>query len=511
MASTVNDLEGLLKHQLTLVRESQKKHYDPGKSDRKEEEKRIDTRYLYIPKLTLWTSKADEVMSCIPMKGGYVYHVNPRPDCLLHTRIEFTLPTLRVLDKYKGRVKIAWTRMPGLAVFQSGKMISDSSKIAPITRASLEFWYRVLAAKDPTRKAVLEEMIGDVPYLTEFSSILPETPISVPQPWFYASSECMAIPLFRCQKSALAHSYVYQLDPRELVRMAIQDRNGIWHYGSLDPQYLVGADEGIAKIATPDMIGTYTMMIDDERDFYNNLFTDTHGKGTESINHSCIQKIDIIHTISRTVEEGAILRIPLNTSDTCHHIGISFENIASTKRNDYFNSMMEIPPPLMEYLEGACTETPIFPGTAVVSYDKVADYPREQGIDPHTYSRNTMFRGGAGLGDSHMLFSFGFDLFTLNHDIGYCMDSSMNAFVEVTMENQDSIRKRFGFTRTEKRNDKELLGDLDDDPEVIESPEDSTIEEVSAVRNREKEWTVNIMLMCSAELCFDDDKCRVHH
>lgn len=148
---------------------------------------------------------------------------------LLCSNFIMTLPSLKIAEKYKDIVRIAWTPNIAAVILQSGKISISNTKysfntINPISNKLFTGYF------PETKNTVNANLaMGNIDTLTEFSNSLPEYPHLVLKPaWFYNWHIYSSFPLFTLGTSKLVHNCTFNLNVNDLLRGQILGSDGSW-------------------------------------------------------------------------------------------------------------------------------------------------------------------------------------------------------------------------------------------------------------------------------------------
>lgn len=115
----------------------------------------------------------------------YYFDIDPRFDILLHTDAEFEFPSITVKPQFKDHVEIRWTKNPAIHYGIYHKMIFDSAHdLDDFPAGWVEQYYNWNV--QPQYRAVVDESVGDVPQMIEWSTHLPQKKCKYTLPFFYS-------------------------------------------------------------------------------------------------------------------------------------------------------------------------------------------------------------------------------------------------------------------------------------------------------------------------------------
>lgn len=316
-------------YELGALNDFQKQVYRKvDKSDEGDVDK-VGSDFCYEPSSSTWYTKFNLKLNKGPSSVGedglytIKYMVNPSFHRLISTNLRFTLPAACVRDEFVDRVQICWPKYIGNNVVVIASFNHDNLAIQTMDNV----WYNFetqLRLRDSSFRGLHNRLVGNVPFLTEWTTKLPQYSINVPQPWYYSKHRCFAFPIFLTSPDAIPyHEYSFRLNIAQLLRMRIKTSKGEWKKIPFNSKYVIGVGD---KLPDPDLWGKYGYKTDWELDY----------------NKNCSEHVYYIENVitcdSETNEKyGKELSASLECDTTCKAIFWAAENVDATGERNYSN------------------------------------------------------------------------------------------------------------------------------------------------------------------------------
>lgn len=319
----MTDPINVAKLDLESLTDFQRKIYEP-----KSQDEEIEARFAYNSKKSTWSTHLPIKLQCRQETDEIVYFPNMKFDYLLYTYLRIKLPTLKVKDIYKKNVQICWPHNVGLNIIKQGVLQSDGETCQTIN----DIWLNIHSQyfMKPGKCSHFNVMIGNVPFLEQWSTLLPEYILTVPQPWYYSNHYGYALPLFLCSGSTITHRYRYRLRFEEILRMRVFNANKQeWTEIPYNFKYLEGvsADE---HIAIPELWGRHAEITVDERNW---LLEENQKKKNSSI---YIEDV-VTYSSENTYHFGSTIPMDLHCQFPSKTLYWVAENMQATKNRNFSN------------------------------------------------------------------------------------------------------------------------------------------------------------------------------
>ena len=223
------------------------------------------------------------------MKGDiFSYRPNGKFSFLLFTELKTLLPALEIKDEYKEsyieskhdpndkttdrkpRIEMCWPNNLFHNIIIEGILTTDDD--IPIQRLD-SVWLDIVSGfymkSGPGKAGLYDQMIGNIPFLTDWSTELKSYPILCPQPWYYAAHTKKALPLVYHQSlSSVTHQYKFRNNIENLIRMrAKAGPNGEWKEFKFNKSYVYEVDKEDMTLKI-GMDGMYSEVGESEKEFH---------------------------------------------------------------------------------------------------------------------------------------------------------------------------------------------------------------------------------------------------
>ena len=284
----------------------------------------INSRFSAIYEKTSWSIHKKVLMPRTTGKQNeIIYTCNKKYDYLTKSELHTTLPTVRVHEKYKKNVQICWSHKVFHHINGEASLMIDDDLVNSIDPIWLDIHSQMFEKMGVGKRNSYSAMIGDLEFLTDWNSQLPEFPIILPQPWFYNIHESHALPILQSSMNRINHIYKFNLEFENLIRMRIKKKDGTWKNIKFNRKYLQNNET--LKIPIPEMWGRFSLLTDPERNWH---------KERENI----IYIDDILsHKNSNPAHLGECIEINLESKSPCKALFWVAENLNSSKYNNLSN------------------------------------------------------------------------------------------------------------------------------------------------------------------------------
>lgn len=223
----------------------------------------ISNFYQAFIKSTWWSSIPMK-LKCTEDGEEVVYTANDTFHFLMYSYITFTLPTVRVANEYRGRVRIAWPHNIGTNPITRAVFRQDDDNYHTWDNVWADIYYQFYQAPGAGKRENHNVGIGNVSCLESWSELLPNYPINVDQPWFYSMDPALAFPLlYKGSQSRAEHRYTFKRRISELLRVQMLTKDGTWK--NVDKKRMRYVDLGSdAMLSLPELWGRYAYVTDNE-------------------------------------------------------------------------------------------------------------------------------------------------------------------------------------------------------------------------------------------------------
>lgn len=228
----------------------------------------VPSRFSHRYKKTSWSSTITRKVVSTPTSDGTIYSISNKFDFLLGVYMVATIPSLEVVGRYQGSIKVCWTSNIFHNMIKEAELCFDGSPAQYQDSHWLDIYAQELMNVDYSKKLMYNDAIGNRGYLQEWNTFIPSDTLSFYPPWYFCSHAVLAIPLFNCSLSVVTMKYKMRLKLSELVRMKGMNREGEWKNIAYNQKYMIGKGDGIEK---PDMFARYSTISDSERKWRKTL------------------------------------------------------------------------------------------------------------------------------------------------------------------------------------------------------------------------------------------------
>jgi len=277
-----------------------------------------------------WHSHIPCKMSDSMSSDSVRYSKLPNFHLLYYTYRRHVIPAVRVKPELQDKYEIAWTRNLGINVLNTAKLVYAGNTVQTIDNIYLDDHFNFNVNKSDSE---INRLVGNVKSLTEFSKALPETILTIPDPWEYSRDTFLAIPLYLCNSIDVDHVYTFRNKVTELLRMKDLET------GKIIPCNLKFID-GISTtglLPNPELWGRYGLLDSDELTASLNFWKKTNGEYNPD-NEKVYYQRDIVSKSGE--KEGRFneeISCKLDSGKPVRAIYWKVENLESSKNRSYSN------------------------------------------------------------------------------------------------------------------------------------------------------------------------------
>ncbi len=231
---------------------------------------KIPSRFNTEIRKTSWSTHIPCPLARSEESDFHVYMASSKMDYLLYTYLVASLPNVRVVKDMIGKVEICWCKNTFHNIIINGNLSYDKKGAGQLPESWLDSHAQFFMKCGAGKANGYYFMNGNTPFLQNWARELPAYPIACPQPWYYAESHHLAIPLFLCSMSTVTHRYRFRRRICDLLRMRVRqeaDDNSPWIYIKCNPQFLQKIELD-TLLEPPVMWGRYSKITDEEREWH---------------------------------------------------------------------------------------------------------------------------------------------------------------------------------------------------------------------------------------------------
>lgn len=406
----MSDRSNVLKLDIGTLSDFQKTlHFPSKKSDGLGDDK-VESRFSAAYVKTSVSAHCNAKMpGSMSTSGTYVYDTPKKYDYLFKSKLKSILPKIRVKKEFESVIQICWSHNAGNNIVEKAHLLINDYKFT-IDSVWLDIHTQFFEKPGVGKRETHKDMIGSVPFLTQWTNFLPAYPLSIPQPWFYSQHESKALPLLQSNLNYIKHEYKFRLQLDKLLRMRMKGRDGKWRIIKFNKKYIIGPE----KIPVPELWGRFSLLSDQERKW-------RQSKQEE------IYIVDVEHTKSTNTNGfGSTVTIPLNSTSPCRSLFWVAENADSTKYNGYSNYSTDKNNNMLGW--NPCAKSGI-------QYSSSERVPKSDNTDFDQYEPYEFFPSTPDE-PGYNAYSFGYNATTINADTSVLL-KKLDANLVVDIDNID--------------------------------------------------------------------------
>lgn len=233
-----------------------------------EKQEEIDSRFSIVFDKTSWSTHAKVAMSRSDGEmGKVVYTANKKYDFLFKCEMRTTFLGAKVKDKYKHNTQICLPKKFGNNLIVNGQLLIDDDQVGSLDSVWLDIYSQFFMEPGAGKRDTYNQQIGNVEFLTDWNTYLPEFPITIRQPWFYCTHESRALPLLQSSMNNITHVYTLRTDIKDILRMRVKKTTGGYKEIKCNIEYL----DSPKNIPTPELWGRFAQITEAERNWYKTL------------------------------------------------------------------------------------------------------------------------------------------------------------------------------------------------------------------------------------------------
>ena len=494
----MTDLHQVADIDLSQLSDFQKElHFPPKESKEDDEDNLVMSPFLHKFKKISWSTQLPEEMQRAEESDKCIFYANSKFHYLTSSYLVQPLPSIRVRAKFADKYQICWSHNLGHNITEHGRLLIDEDHAQRINTVWLDKYSQYYV--NQKRKEYLES-IGNLPFLTDWSTFLPEYNLYLPQPWFY-SRRSKALPLFLCKISKVKHEYKLKRDLQDLLRMRRKDKNGIWKEIKCHPDIIEGAKDD--KIPYPSMWGRYSLITPAEKNW------------REKSNYN-IYIDDILSFQSPNTEKlGKIVEVPVSSYLPVRAFFCVAENMSAKKINNLSNYTTD----MNDLSKGWCPIRTCGMNRGNIPRIAQMDHGHFDTLEPLNYFPMVPYDKG------YLAHSLSYDTTSMNAEVGMTLDPNHQSKILLKLENTNPM---LSTIKHQKSDAKREIDDIDDDDDNDDEKEDKTEREQVTNGNssnsidhpngnntvtgkkekvkKDHDYQVNVTLLITRKLTFSVDK-----
>jgi hypothetical protein len=290
------------------------------------------THFYFRPKKSGWYTNIPINLTC--EKNGsniFTFKTNHKYHHLNYTLLNQEFPRIEVVPEFKGKVEICWPHNLGWsAIIVRKTLIFDGVPAQSFDNITLDIIAQNFLRR-PSERAYFNKMIGNIPFLQEWSDVLPSYVTNAPQPFYYEEDEATSVPIC-LSKSRMTIRCEMRNKIKDLLRMRVRNKleNGWseWKEINFNPVYIKGMKMDDV-LPDPSITGKCSYITSGER---------TYLQDEQKKDGIFFYIPDVIeHNTSNPVKLGQTVDIDLHTSTPCISMHYVAQNLKAKSKNNYAN------------------------------------------------------------------------------------------------------------------------------------------------------------------------------
>lgn len=222
---------------------------------------------------TTWYSQHNARLKCTINDNELIATANNTFHYLLYNYVRQSFPAIRVKSPFQGHVQICWCHNLATNTTPHASLYFDDTNPQNIDSIWCDIYSQFYMK--PGFREHYNICVGNVPFLEDWSSELPEYTTNVIHPFYNIVDPSKAIPLFYFSSTSNI-SYHYSLRTRieDLLRMRFLSKNKVngeevWKEIPVNFKYLEGVNP-TTTLKIPEVWGRYVYLSEDEIDWFRN-------------------------------------------------------------------------------------------------------------------------------------------------------------------------------------------------------------------------------------------------
>jgi hypothetical protein len=375
---------------------------------------KVNSRFICVLEKNAWSAhtKAKMVHTKVHSgdsdEGEIIYTASKKFDVIFKTSFHINLIPIKVKDDWKDRVEICYFRNPGHNIVNRGELKTDDDHHQYMDSIWMDIHSQFFMDNGAGKRELYDRMVGNIPCLVDWNTDLPGIPLIVPQPYHYSRHTRVGLLTLRSSMNTVTYHYNIRNKINEILRMRV--RKSIkhpWEEVKCNLQYL-DIPENVKEIPIPELWTRYSLMTDEEREWQKQQKIITY-----------IEDI-VIANSNNPIKFGSTDVIPLHCKVPCKALFWVAQNVRFSGNRNLSNYTTD------ENLEGwnPCSKASL----KYAGVSRVKELPHEHFELSETWD----FGKSAPAEPGYNMYSFGYDLTTLNSDTAIVLEP-LNASLHVKL------------------------------------------------------------------------------
>lgn len=218
--------------------------------------------YLEFRKVIWYTIGLAELVKDSGRSNQISYEVEKKYHYLTRTYFTVHVPSLRLTQEAKKKYQIRWPPNLGHRIIPKGGFYVDGELWQTVTSEWCDTNMQWFEQNGHGFRDLRQRDLGNVPYMQEFSDVLPEYRLTPEQPWFYSRDSTRAFPIFRCSfMSKISHKFEFNLDIMRLIQIKDLETGELLEFGENGPPGGITSEifvNRLSEIPEPKLWGEYS-------------------------------------------------------------------------------------------------------------------------------------------------------------------------------------------------------------------------------------------------------------
>lgn len=329
-------MTSVAKLELGSITEFQKEIHTP-ELDEEGKPLPITSVYYHEFQNSTWYTHLQVKIPCHLDDDSYCFKANTTFHYLKYSYLLQSFPAIRVKPEYEKTYRICWPHNLAINVINQGRFDVDDDPVGFFDHVWLDQYFQHFLK--PGFRDLFNQCVGNLPFLEEWTTSLPQYTTSLPQPWHYSQDTGYAFPLYFCSKdTSVAHVYDMKTRVADLLRMAkiCTGKNGEpvgVELKEVDFTVLEGVTP-VSKLKKPEMWGCYAYITDNEVDWNTKC---QEGSKDEEISKVFYYNDVVVCDQINTETYGKSAEVNLYCETPCKSIFWAAENVDATARRNFSN------------------------------------------------------------------------------------------------------------------------------------------------------------------------------
>lgn len=284
-----------------------------------------------------WFWQTPLQMPMTPSGDKVVYTVHKNYHFLLYQYMRQTLPAIRIKKAYRDKYRICWPHNVGTNIIKTGMFKLNDDIVQRIDSVWCDI--HAMFYMKPGFRDHYNECVGNVPYLEDWNTSMPQYITNVVQPFYNCRDISQAFPILMCHKDVIKFEYTFRDDITKVLRMQqYSDKAKRWVDIVPRKDVLQGISSS-GKLPIPELWGRYANVGTEEYEHHKFalMCPDEQQIKIWNTTHTYYTR-DIISSDSKNSRSfGEIETLELNCKTPCLALHWVAANADAVRFNNYSN------------------------------------------------------------------------------------------------------------------------------------------------------------------------------